>query len=147
MRFVYPEPDQPFDPAWIAPLLAIGEILAKSLRIEDSFFDPDDFMIMGWYCRPRRSNLFLYKHRDTRHYLNVDGDGRAYRYIPPRLLDSEHEGSYRRLPKLRSAIDRIGLWELPWMRDDLGAHRHGYSWDDRYMIIDLLTADDPLLVL
>ena len=143
MRYEYPEPDQPFDPAWIAPLLAVDEILAKSLRIADSFFDPDDFMIMGWYRRPRRSNIMLYKHRDTRRYLNVDGRGRAYRYVPPPNLESEDDG-YRRHPTLRAAIDHIGLWELPWMRPDLEHHRRGYSFDERWELFHQLTADDPM---
>lgn len=143
MRHEYPERDQPFDPAWIAPLLAVDEILAKSLRIADSLFDPDNFMIMGWYRRHGRSNIMLYKHRDTRRYLNVDSQGRAYRYVAPRSLDSEREGCYRRHLTLRAAIDHVGLWELPWMRDDLDHHRHGFSYDERWELFDRLTADDP----
>ena len=33
------------------------------------------FMFMG-----RSGELFLYKHIDTRRYLNLDGEGRCFRY-------------------------------------------------------------------
>jgi hypothetical protein len=35
------------------------------------------FMYMG-----RSGGIFLYKHRDTRRYLNIDSAGACFRYLP-----------------------------------------------------------------
>lgn len=143
MRHGYPEEGAPFDPAWIAPLHAVAHALANSTRIVDSFFDPDDFMFMGWYQRTKRSRIMLYKHRDTRRYLNVDETGQTYRYVVPKSDDDRDEGTYRRYSSLQVAVDRVGLWELPWMRSELEHHQRGVSWEDRAELFLLLTAEWP----
>lgn len=142
MPHEYPDPDQPFNPDWIAPLLTVAAALEKSTRIADSFFDPDDFMIMGWYRRRGKSTIMLYKHRDTRRYLNVDSEGTTYWYVAA-PLHSRSEGSYRHYATLRLAVDRLGLWELPWMRDDLAHQRCGFPYEDRAAMWDRLTTDGP----
>jgi hypothetical protein len=45
----------------------LERILGPALRI--------DFMFMG-----RRKQIHLYKHRDTRRYLNIASDGTCFRY-------------------------------------------------------------------
>ena len=42
--------------------------------------DPDDFMWMGRVTAASGVELELYKHHQTRHYLNVDDAGHAYRF-------------------------------------------------------------------
>ena len=83
------------------------------------WFSVDDLMVAGAVRRPGHPLLYLYKHRDTRRYLNVDEAGVAWRYVPPpadRLGFAEDHGSYERLPSLGAALDLLHLWELPVMR-------------------------------
>ena len=41
-----------------------------------------DYMYMG-----RAGKIELYKHRLTRHYLNIDADGRFYMYVNSRYVE------------------------------------------------------------
>ena len=131
----------PYHRAMWAPLVRVSEALASSTRIDDSFFDIDDFMHMSWCREDRPEGLMLYKHIDTRHYLNLDTLGTAYAYFPPRTNDPSDHGTYRPHATLRDGIDRLGLWELPWMRTELEAHRHGLEWQDRFEVWEYLTSD------
>ena len=94
------------------------------------WLDPNDFMRMG---TERRGNavISLYKHRDTRHYLNIDELGRTYGYREPTSeADEGDRGSYGRISHA-AAIDAVGLWELPWMKPELDGERRGFRWEDR----------------
>ena len=97
-------------------------------------FDVDDFMIMGGWRRNGKPLLYLYKHGFTRRYLNIDADGEAWRYVEPKRLDSNHPGRFIRLPSLESAVNSLGLWEMPWMDPDRFGHlRDSCSGDASHM--------------
>jgi hypothetical protein len=69
---VTPSADRPID--W-KPLERFCE-LAASRGVTG--FDADDFMWMGWRDSPAGVPVQLYKHIDTRRYLNLDASGHAY---------------------------------------------------------------------
>ena len=113
---------------WCVPLHQIEA--AVQGRAYARWFDPNDFMLMGTVPHGG-TTIALYKHRDTRNYLNIDDEGRAYVYEEPGLGSHEDDrGSYRRVP-LIAAMDAVGLWELPWFRSDLESERRGFSYGDR----------------
>ena len=109
MRQEYPDPHQPFDPARVAPLLAVAQLLASSPRSVDACFDPDDFMDLSWCRRDRPPGMRIFKHVRTRRYLNLDAGGRAYRYVPPRPDHPDRAGFYRLHQTLGDAIDHLEL--------------------------------------
>ena len=104
-------------PNW-APLLAIANKTAARASIPT--IAVDDFM---WMCEMESVDggapLHLYKHIDTRRYLNVDADLRLFAYVDD--LDdeafdvplSELVVHYRRLGGLAFAIERL---DLGWRR-------------------------------
>ncbi len=124
MTFEVPDEGQPISDEWWDPLLAVAARTRESPRLLDRCFEVGDFMVMGRDRRRGRPLVYLYKHRDTRRYLNVDAQLRAYRYVTPRRRDTS-QGSYRRLASLEEGIDHVGLWELPTFRPDLVAARLG----------------------
>ena len=65
--------------------------------------DVDDFMFMGT-ATVGTVVVSLFKHYDTRRYLNLDSAGHAYRYE----YDSGETGTYLPLP---SALDAVA-WVL-----------------------------------
>lgn len=140
MRYEIPD-DGPLDSSWLQPMLSVADTLARSSRWADQFFDPRDFMIMGRLNRRGRPRLVLYKHIDTRRYLNLDDDAWPYRYYPPRSLTSG-TGHYRRHRKAVDAIDNLELWLLPWFRDSLASHREGLSYNDRWLLYDRYVLPD-----
>ena len=81
------------------------------------WYDVGDLMVMGAERRPGHPLLYLYKHRETRRYMNIDADGVPWRYVAPADDDWGSEGSYVRLPSLDAALDGLALWELPIMRN------------------------------
>jgi hypothetical protein len=127
-----PDDDRPLDPGWWAPLGAVGRMIAGEPRFR--FFDLGDFMVMARVVRrPRRPDVLLYKHCYTRRYLNLDHAGHAYRYGPTREFERGTD-RYVRHHHLRTALDDLDLWELPWMKPSLDEHRHGLSWEDRWRL-------------
>ena len=62
------------EPNW-RPLEVLADTAAGTMRL-----DPDDFMWMGRVAAASGVELELYKHHQTRHYLNVDDAGHAYRF-------------------------------------------------------------------
>jgi hypothetical protein len=62
----------------------------------------------------KRLDVYLYKHVDTRRYLNLDVVGHAYAYLGPvsPTIDATTGGRYRRFRSLRDAIDHVGFWEF-----------------------------------
>lgn len=125
----FPPEGQPLDPSWWAPLEAVGRVIADDPR--HRFFDVADFMLMAKLKRRTpQPDLLLYKHFFTRHYLNLDDAGNAYRYVPPRHLTSG-SGRYLRHRDLHTALDALTLWELPWMKEGLEHHRQGMRWEER----------------
>ena len=68
----------PHSPDW-QPLAGV----ARLSRSTDAYpsIEEDDFMYMARVeSRGGRLRIHLYKHIDTRHYLNLDDAGHAYRY-------------------------------------------------------------------
>ncbi len=120
-----------------APLRLVADRLRHSPVPADSFFDLDDFMFMNWCRDDRPADISLFKHVDTRHYLNLDQAGHAYRYLPPDGAD-DGPGRYVRHRSLRDALLDLGLWELPWMRAELTDHQRGADWDHRWDRFDEL---------
>ena len=116
MRMQFPDGDGPLDPEWFRPLVDVFPSVPAegSLR----FFDLEDFMVMGRVLRRPRPDVTIYKHRYTRRYLNLDGAGQAYRYLPP-ASGSNGYGSYRRHGDLGAALAGLGLWELPKLKPSL----------------------------
>lgn len=149
-RLLFPPEDGPLDASWTTPLEMVHRALFGGERLpSDEFFDLEDFMIMARIARDQRPDINLYKHYFTRHYINIDDAGHTYRYCPPRSRDSTSSGSYWPHRSFRRAISDLGLWELPWMKPELERHRHGVSWDDRWLLYDdrtgdLLPGDTPL---
>lgn len=75
-----------------------------------------DFMYMDCVAELRPGRIHLYKHVETRRYLNLDDGGHAYRYCGP-LDDDDIEsgGRYRLLPTLAEALHHV-VDDLVWMR-------------------------------
>ena len=75
--------------------------------------DVDRFMFMGEAgaqgCRlpDGVAAVWLYKHGDTRRYLNLDGAGHAYRYVPPADPYGDVAGSYAPLPDALGAARAV----------------------------------------
>ena len=59
-------------------------------------------------------DVYLYKHLDTRRYLNLDAAGHAYAYLGPvsPAVDTTTGGRCRRFRSLRDAINHVGFWEF-----------------------------------
>jgi hypothetical protein len=139
MRELVPSPDDAQDPAWWAPLEGIARLVVGEPAYQ--FFDVDDFMLMVRLVRPPRPAITLYKHRETRRYLNLDDAGHAYRYVAPRD-DSKSNGRYVAHRDLREALDHLRLWELPWMKPSLAAYRFGRTWEERWVLHPDVASDN-----
>jgi hypothetical protein len=115
MQMAFPaESDDPGP--WFAPLHLVAEVVAG--QHDWRLFDPDDFMCMGRVVRRSRPDIYLYKHIDTRQYLNLDEQGVPYRYCVP-AEGAAGEGRYVRHRSLTRALFWLRLWELPSMRPEL----------------------------
>lgn len=64
------EHDYQSEPNWL-PL--------EAMQDAGDMVDADDFMYMG-RVRSDGTTVYLYKHINTRHYLNLDGWGQAWRF-------------------------------------------------------------------
>ncbi len=119
--------DTPFIETWFhlppeadwRPLRAVARLSQSTDALLS--FDPDEFMYMGYVeSRDEPLRIHLYKHVDTRRYLNLDDAGHAYRYCGPfddeyDLDDPESGGRYRLHRTLGDALD-VAVGELAWMR-------------------------------
>ncbi len=89
--------------------------LADRLRTEDgeSVIEPAHFMYMVRIHAKGQPDIHLYKHIDTRRYINLDDDGNAYIYVPGRRdverVESGFMGRYRLLPDIDTAIANLDL--------------------------------------
>ena len=96
-------------PVW-GPLEAVARLARTSADLPS--FHEGEFMYMAAvYDDHRGVAIHLYKHIDTRRYLNLDDEGNAYRYC-----DSDHDldddtfgGRYVRLRTLEEGIARLDL--------------------------------------
>ena len=94
-------------PFW-GPLEAVAK-LARS-RPDLPSFHEGEFMYMSAVRSAAGRAVHLYKHIDTRHYLNLDEDGRAYVFMG-RGDDADlwSGGWYRRCAALAEGIDGLDL--------------------------------------
>ena len=98
------------EPTWV-PLEAIARLARTSVDLPP--FHEAEFMYMGAVRNSRkRLTIHLYKHRDTRMYLNIDDGGHAYayRHQPADCLDARSAGRYRSFGSLSDALDAADLW-------------------------------------
>lgn len=97
------------EPEWAA--LETLSMLVRQRR-ELPHFHPGEFMYMAAVGDARRRRVIhLYKHIDTRRYLNLDGACHAYLHIESSIGQRPPDGSgrYRQLSNLRDAILRLEL--------------------------------------
>ncbi len=95
------------------PLEAVARVARSSAHLPP--FHEGEFMFMGAVSNAyKRLDVYLYKHVDTRRYLNLDVVGHAYAYLGPvsPAVDTTTGGRYRRFRSLRDAIDHVGFWEF-----------------------------------
>jgi hypothetical protein len=125
------EPEGPREcGSWCAPLHLVDRLIAG--RSFACYFDTDDFMLMSIERRAKRPAIYLYKHCDTRHYLNVDENGEAYGYRPPRNPESLARGRYNPHANLVAAIDALHLYELPWLNPRFNDEQYCLPWERRF---------------
>jgi hypothetical protein len=99
----------PEEPVW-SPLEAVAR-LARS-RPDVPSFHAGEFMFMATVRGTREQlAIHLYKHIDTRRYLNLDEDRNAYAYLGPAPdgTDASSGGRYQRYGALVDAITHLEL--------------------------------------
>jgi hypothetical protein len=104
--------DVPVEAVW-QPLEAIARVARSSAQLPP--FHEGEFMFMGTVSNAcKRLDVYLYKHRDTRRYLNLDVAAHAYAYLGPVSLavDTTTGGRYRRFRSLRDAVNHVGFWDF-----------------------------------
>ncbi len=121
---------------WCAPLHLVERAVAGQSFAR--FFDVDHFMFGGRVARRGRPDVFLNKHIYTRRYLNLDEQGHAYRFLAP-PEGSVRLGQYRPHRDLVTAIDALGLHEMPWLAPDLERERLGFTYDERWNHPDVVS--------
>lgn len=99
-------------PVW-DPLERLAHVVWQ--RPDVPQFHPGEFCSMGAIRNKRLGlRIHLYKHLDTRGYLNLDDVGHAYAYQPRDdddfLSRPEFGGWYRRYRSPLDAIGGLGLW-------------------------------------
>jgi hypothetical protein len=73
----------------------------------------DEFMWMFEVELESGLRLHAYKHIDTRKYLHLDKEGRAFVYIwPEKIRDDDEPGSYREVNS-RRLLDLVLEWRQP----------------------------------
>ncbi len=106
------------EPDW-RPLGAVSRVVRASPDLPP--FHPGEFMCMATLENRRKGIVLrLYKHYDTRRYINIDQAGHTYEYWPgsdeqwerDKAVTPDFGGRYRLHRSLRHAVDRLGLWEF-----------------------------------
>jgi hypothetical protein len=104
--------DVPIDAVW-QPLEAVARVARSSAHLPS--FHEGEFMFMGSVSNARRRlDIHLYKHVDTRRYLNLDATGNAYAYLGPVSpeIDTTTGGRYRLYRSLRDAMHHVGFGDF-----------------------------------
>ncbi len=136
-KVVFPDEDASGCSWWCGPMHQVERAVASEVFAR--FFSIDHFMFMGKLVRRGRPDLYLNKHSFTRRYLNLDDEGHAYRYLPPKYPDSRSHGQYRAHRDLVAAIDNLELHLMPWMMGaDLEHEQRGLSYDERWEHPDVI---------
>jgi hypothetical protein len=105
MEIWTPDENDPYDQAWWRPLELVAFVVARDRALPR--LGIDEFMFMGRVVRRSRPDIWLYKHYETRRYLNLDESVQSYRYLhlPSRADDPDAiRGRYLKLPSLRIAM-------------------------------------------
>jgi hypothetical protein len=100
------------EPVW-APIENVARLARRSAELPS--FHEAEFMWMGAVRHDRkRLTIHLYKHRDTRKYLNLDDAGHAYayRHVESDPRDELTGGRYRRYGDLVAALEAADLWRF-----------------------------------
>jgi hypothetical protein len=99
----------PDEPVW-EPLEFVARTSRESALLPS--FHEGEFMYMAMVRRPRNTlTIHLYKHFDTRLYLNLDDAGNAYAFRGPVSPDSDGSGGrYQQYRSLRHAVRHVELW-------------------------------------
>src|SRR5262245_9688507 len=91
----------------------LGEVAARTAKRRDvPTIEPAEFMYMGHLRSPDgEPDLHLYKHYNTRRYLNIDDRLRFFAFV---VSDDdkpffETDVYYRRLRSMREAVERLEL--------------------------------------
>jgi hypothetical protein len=101
-----------FEPTW-EPLERLRDLAVQRPDIEAP--EVESYMYMGKVVSHEGSvTIHLFKHVLTRHYLNIDDTGHAYRYVDTGEADFT-AACYEPLDDLASAIDHA-QGEAKWMR-------------------------------
>jgi len=99
------------DQAVWAPLERVARLARQSPQLPS--FHEAEFMFMGTARDMNRGlAIHLYKHVDTRRYLNLDDAGQAYAYSEGGSMDDDNAisgGWYRLYVSLAAAIEHVGL--------------------------------------
>lgn len=98
------------DAEW-APIENVAWLARRSSQLPS--FHEAEFMYMGAVRNDRkRLVIHLYKHRDTRKYLNLDDAGHvyAYRYLASDPHGGMSGGRYQRYRNLIDAVEAVDLW-------------------------------------
>jgi hypothetical protein len=140
-KLEFPDETGPLQESWLVPIQTFMRVMP--VNAYSRFFDVDDFMIMARKVRSGRPSIVLYKHRHTRRYLNLDADGRTYRYLAPRA-NTDGDGRYVAEPNVDRALGSLELWLLPWMKPELALFRRGLDWEERWRLDPELEGDDWL---
>lgn len=96
-------------PNW-SPLECVARLVRQSPELPQ--FHPAEFMYMAaLHAEHQRVTIHLYKHIDTRWYLNLDDGGHAYayQYRPNESRSPNFGGRYRRYRNLVDAINGLDL--------------------------------------
>ncbi len=106
------------EPVW-DPLQRLARVVRQIPQVPQ--FHPGEFMYMEAIRNERLGiRIHLYKHIDTRRYLNLDDAGHAYAYWPgdadEDLDRPEFGGRYRRYCTPLDAIGGLCLWEFETQR-------------------------------
>lgn len=96
------------EPHW-APLEDLAAVIGS---VDGVRLEPDEFMWMGRVDRPQCSPIELYKHHDTRLYLNIDGAGHTYRFQQGR-----YEAWHSPIPAIAHAIGTRRVYQC-WTNVD-----------------------------
>lgn len=118
------------EPVW-EPLVSLSRLARQ--RPELPPLHVDEFMYMACLRnRGKRIRIHLYKHVDTRRYINLDDAGHAYAFQDrePDWERPDSSGWYRMYNDPLSAIRALGLWELQRPRRRVVPSAEDLPWLD-----------------
>lgn len=99
--------DRTDEPNW-EPLERVSLLARQSLSLPS--FHPGEFMLMGRLAAPGGVRIHLFKHVDTRRYINLDEQGHAYEYCGSLPEPTGRSGGwYRQHLSLADAIAGLRL--------------------------------------